>query len=84
MKGMKLEFKISSDSYLYVVNGLEADDGFNGKMNFSETLIHHKIDTDYLNDEFQKMVNTINSTKIPQSNESCNNCAYTERRNEIE
>ena len=84
MKGMELEFPISKDSYLYVVNGLEVDDGFNGKISFSETLIYHKINTDYLDDKIQKMIDTINSTSIPNSHESCNNCAYTDRRNEIE
>ena len=84
MKGMELEFPISKDSYLYVVNGLEVDDGFNGKISFSETLIHHEVNTDYLDEEIQKMVDTINSTNIPNSHESCNNCAYTDRRNEIE
>ena len=84
MKGMELEFPISKDSYLYVVNGLEVDEGFNGKISFSETLIRHEVNTDYLDDEIQKMVDTINSTNIPDSHESCNNCAYTDRRNEIE
>ena len=60
------------------------DDGFNGKIRFSETLIYHKINTDYLDDKIQKMIDTINSTSVPNSHESCNNCAYTDRRNEIE
>ena len=42
---MNLEYEISADSYLYVVNGLDVDEGFNGEIKFSETLnpyIFHK------------------------------------------
>ena len=80
MKGMKLEYEISRDSYLYVVNGLDVEEGFNGKIKFSETLIHHKIKTDYLDNEIQNMIDTINSDKIPEGNKSCKNCAYARQR----
>ena len=80
MKNMKLEFDISEDSYLYVVNGLEFEKGFMGQIQFSETLIHHKIETDYLEDKIQKMIDTMNSTKIPEGHESCKNCAYARQR----
>ena len=80
MKNMKLEFDISEDSYLYVVNGLEFEKGFMGQIQFSETLIHHKIKTDYLEDKIQKMIDTMNSTKIPEGHESCKNCAYARQR----
>ena len=47
-------------------------------------LLYHPGDNNYLDDKIQKMIDTINSTNIPNSHESCNNCAYTDRRNEIE
>lgn len=84
MKGMKLEYEISRDSYLYVVNGLDVEEGFNGKIKFSETLIHHKIETDYLDNEIQNMIDTINSDKIPDADKSCKNCAYARRRSLID
>ena len=84
MKGMKLEYEISRDSYLYVVNGLDVEEGFNGKIKFSETLIHHKIEIDYLDNEIQNMIDTINSDKIPDADKSCKNCAYARRRSSID
>ena len=84
MEGMNLEYGISKDSYLYVVNGLDVAEGFNGQIKFSETLIHHTIETDYLNDEIQQMINTINSEKIPDQNISCINCAYARQRSVID
>ena len=90
MKGMKSEdkikYEISSDSYLYVVNGLDVKEGFNGKIKFSETLIHHEIKTDYLDNEIQNMINTINSDKVPdyRIDESCKNCAYARQRSKTD
>ena len=88
MKGMKLEdeikYEISSDSYLYVVNGMDVKEGFNGKIKFSETLIYHKIETDYLDNEIQNMFDAINSDKIPEANKSCKNCAYARQRSKTD
>ena len=90
MKGMKSEnkikYEISPDSYLYVVNGLDLEEGFNGKIKFSETLIHNEIKTDYLDNEIQNMINTINSNKIPdyRIDESCKNCAYARQRSKTD
>ena len=85
MKGMDdLKYEISSDSYLYVVNGLDVEEGFNAKIKFSETLIHHEIKTDYLDDEIQNMIDVINSTNVPQGNKSCKNCAYARQRSKID
>tara|TARA_B100000965_G_C19537518_1_gene734074 strand:- start:245 stop:1117 length:873 start_codon:yes stop_codon:yes gene_type:complete len=75
-KAGEINHEISKDSYLYVVNGLESENGFNGNIKFTEDLIYHKIETDYLEDEFEKMIKCINSTEIPTSNKSCKNCAY--------
>jgi hypothetical protein len=81
LKAMKeageIKNNISKDSYLYVVNGLETEKGFNGVMNFSESLIYHEIETEYLDSEIHKMIMCINSDKIPPSDDSCKNCAYS-------
>ena len=85
MKGMDdLKYEISSDGYLYVVNGLDIEEGFNAKIKFSETLIHHEIKTDYLDVEIQNMINVINSTNVPQGNKSCKNCAYARQRSKTD
>ena len=65
-------------------NAKEVDEGFHGKMLFDEVLIHYKIKTDYLEDEIQKMIDVMNSTEIPNSHESCENCAYARQRSAID
>ena len=57
--------------------------GFNGKMIFEEVLIHYQIDTSYLEDQIQNMINVLNSIKPPSSNNSCENCAYSKKRSEL-
>ena len=52
--------------------------------NSPETLIHHKIEIDYLDNEIQNMIDTINSDKIPDADKSCKNCAYARRRSSID
>jgi hypothetical protein len=82
-KAGEINNEISKDSYLYVVNGLESEDGFNGNIKFSEDLIYHEIETEYLENEFERMINCINSTEIPLSNKSCKNCAYAHQYTNI-
>ena len=53
-------------------------------MLFDEVLIHYKVNTDYLEDKIQKMINVMNSEKVPDSNESCVNCAYAKQRSAID
>ena len=72
--------EVSDDAYLYVVNARGLEEEFDNKLLFEPTLIHTKIKTDYLEDEIQNMIDTMNSTKIPDSNKSCNNCAYARQR----
>ena len=62
----------------------DVKEGFNAKIKFSETLIHHEIKTDYLDNEIQNMIDTINSDKIPDADKSCKNCAYARRRSSID
>ncbi len=79
-----LGFNVSKDSYLYICNAIEKDDGFFGKMHFDEVLIHYEVKTDYIDDHVQSMINTMNSDILPESNESCENCAYAHMRSDSE
>ena len=36
------------------------------------------------NNEIQNMIDTMNSIKIPDSNKSCNNCAYARQRSKTD
>ena len=82
LKGMGHE--VSSDAYLYICNAKEVKEGFHGKMLFDEVLIHHEIKTDYLEEEIQKMIDAMNSEKIPEGHTSCENCAYARQRSVID
>ena len=82
LKGMG--HKVSSDAYLYICNAKEVEEGFHGKMLFDEVLIHHEIKTDYLEEEIQKMINSMNSEEIPEGHTSCENCAYARQRSVID
>ena len=42
------------------------------------------IKSDYLENEIQNMIDIMNSTKIPDSNKSCNNCAYARQRSKTD
>jgi hypothetical protein len=79
----EMGFKVSNDSYLYICNAINENKGFNGKMIFDEVLIHYKVDTSYLDNQIQNMIDVLNNTKPPQSNESCENCAYANKRSEL-
>ena len=82
LKGMG--FKVSKDAYLYICNAIEKDDGFFGKMHFDEVLIHYEVKTDYIDDHVQLMIDAMKRDKLPDSNESCENCAYARMRGESE
>ena len=80
---IQMGFKVSSDSYLYICNALNVDEGFNGKMIFDEILIQHQIDVSYIEEKLDKMIDVLNSEEIPANNESCENCAYARKRTEL-
>ena len=80
----EMGFKVSNDSYLYICNAINENKGFNGKMIFDEVLIHYKVDTSYIDSKIQSMIDVLNTSKPPQSNESCENCAYANRRSELD
>ena len=73
-------YKVSKDAYLYICNAKEVEEGFHGKMLFDETLIYYEIKTDYLDDHIQGMIDLMNSEDVPESNFSCENCAYARQR----
>ena len=77
-------YKVSKDAYLYICNAKELDEGFHGKMHFDETIIHYQIKTEYLEDEIQKMIDTMNSKDLPNPHESCENCAQARKRSNFD
>ena len=58
------------------MNAKKIPDGFHGKLIFDEILIKHHCETSHIETSVQKMIDVMNSETIPESNESCENCAY--------
>ncbi len=51
-------------------------------MIFSETLIPYKNDTSWIPKKVREMIATMNSNAVPDSHESCENCANARVRSE--
>ena len=76
----EMGFSVHETSYFLVCNADRAAEGFYGKMNFSETLIPYCWSSDWIPEKVQKMLDTMNSSAIPDGNPSCKNCAYADQR----
>lgn len=77
-------FKTSPISYFLVVNADRTLEGFHGKMIFSETLIPYKNDVSWIPNKVREMIKTMNSNTVPDSHESCENCANARVRSEYD
>jgi len=77
-------FRTSPISYFLVVNADRTADGFNEHMKFSETLIPYKNDISWIPHRVREMIKTMNSNSVPDSHESCENCAYAKARSEYD
>ena len=73
-------FKTGLISYFLVVNADRHAEGFYGEMKFSETLIPYKHDFSWIDREVNNMIDCLNSDKLPESHDSCENCAYAKQR----
>ena len=76
----EMGFDVCKTSYFLVCNADRNAEGFYGKLDFSETLIPYDWNIDWIPEKLEKMLETLNSTEIPNSNESCMNCAYSRQR----
>ena len=76
----EMGFSVCKTSYFLVCNADRSAEGFFGKLDFSETLIPYNWNADWMPTELDKMLNVLNSNKLPFSNESCENCAYAVQR----
>ena len=76
----EMGFSVDPIAYFLVCNADRAADGFYGKMDFSETLIPYEWDTNWIPEQIEAMIGTMNSPSIPSSNPSCKNCAYANQR----
>ena len=75
---------VAETAYFLVCNADREADGFDGKMNFSETLIPYSWNSDWIPRKVQEMIDLMNSNEVPPGNTSCKNCAYAKKRANFE
>ena len=72
-------FDVHQTAYFLVCNAKRDDQEFNKTMNFEEYLVPYNWDIDWIPEKIEEMVKLMNNNKIPASNISCKNCAYSEQ-----
>jgi len=77
LKGMG--FDVHPTSYFLVCNAKRDDDGFHKIMNFDEYLVAYNWTIDGLEEQIDAMVALMNQHEIPEPNECCKNCAYSDQ-----
>ena len=72
----KMGFKVSDTSYFYVCNGEKGFDNFEGKLNFTITLVPYVTDTSWVQDNINDMKKTLELDSVPEINKSCEKCMF--------
>jgi len=72
-------FDVHPTSYFLVCNAKREEDGFYQTMHFEEYLVPYKWNSNWIEKKVNEMVNLMNQHEIPEPNESCKNCAYSEQ-----
>ena len=72
----KMGFEVSDTTYFYVCNGEKSHDKFDGKINFSSTLVPYITKNSWIDLKVEEMKMLLESDQIPAINKSCEHCAY--------
>jgi len=72
----KMNFKVSDIVYFYVCNADRSYEKFDGKLNFSITLVPYKTNTSWIDKKIIEMKETLDSENIPEINKSCEKCMH--------
>ena len=72
-------FDVHQTAYFLVCNAKRNDDGFYKTMNFDEYLIPYKWEIKWIEKTVDNMITLMNQHQIPEPNESCKNCAYSDQ-----
>ena len=72
-------FDVHPTSYFLVCNAIRTTNNFNKVMKFDEYLIPYDWNNDWVEEEIDNMIKTMNYDKIPEANPCCRNCAYSEQ-----
>ena len=76
----EMNFEVSPISYFYVCNADRSAPSFHSKMDFEETLVPYEWDSSWIEEKVLEMTQLLNSEEMPESNPSCENCAYAQQR----
>ena len=79
----EMGFSVYKTSYFLVCNAKRDAEKFDGSMLFDEYLIPYNWSIDWIDKKLDEMVLLMNQTEIPESNESCRNCAYSEQYSKL-
>ena len=72
----KMGFQVSDTSYFYVCNAEKSFDNFEGKLNFTITLVPYVTDTSWVDTNIKEMKKTLELDSVPEINKSCEQCMY--------
>ena len=72
----KMGFQVSDTSYFYVCNAEKGFDNFEGKLNFTITLVPYVTDTSWVESNIKEMKKTLELDSVPEINKSCEQCMY--------
>ncbi len=72
-------FDVHSTCYFLVCNAKRDEDGFHKTMSFDEYLVPYTWNIDWIENKVDEMVSLMNQHEIPEPNESCKNCAYSDQ-----
>ena len=79
----KMGFKVSDTSYFYVCNAEKSFDNFEGKLNFTITLVPYVTDTSWVESNIKEMKKTLELDSVPKINKSCEQCMYLDAGKEF-
>ncbi|EKD63836.1 MAG: hypothetical protein ACD_51C00183G0006 [uncultured bacterium] len=71
-------FKVSPTGYFVYCNGVTDKDMFDGKLEFNIKLLPYKGDDSWVEGTIKDLHKCLNGSKIPESGENCDYCAYLE------
>ena len=72
----KMGFEVSDTSYFYVCNAEKDFVKFDGKLNFTVTLVPYITDTSWVQKSIKDMKKTLELEQVPEINRSCEKCMY--------
>lgn len=80
---INMGYSVSPTGYFYVCNADRTADLFDGKLSFNETLVPYEWSCDWIEEKLWEMITVLNSHTLPDSNPSCENCAYARQRTSV-